>query len=62
MLNLGNMTLKKMFNESIFELLKENIDVLLDGYALRDVMFEGKLKTLELTNNMKFILKPQEDR
>ena len=23
MLNLGNMTLKKMFNESIFELLKE---------------------------------------
>ena len=48
-------------SDSLKKLIQDNINVLLDGFALEDVMFEGKFKTLELTNNMKFILKPQED-
>lgn len=48
-------------SDSLKKLIQDNINVLLDGFVLEDVMFEGKMKTLELTNNMKFILKPQED-
>ena len=47
-------------SDSLRELIKDNISLLLDGEVLRDVMFRGEFKTLKLDNNMRFILIPQE--
>ena len=45
-------------SDALKQLIKENIDFLLDGGVLNEVMMSGKLMYLRVDNNMKFILSP----
>lgn len=48
-------------SDNLKEFIKDNINDLLNGMIFKDLCFAGELKTLELNNNMQFILKPQEE-
>lgn len=39
-------------SDNLKELIKDNIDDLLNGKVLKDLCFAGELKTLGLNNNM----------
>ena len=47
-------------SDALKQLIKENIDFLLDGGVLNEVMMSGKLMYLRMDNNMKFVLSPME--
>ena len=48
-------------SDALKQLIKDNIDFLLDGGVLTEVMMSGKLMYLRMDNNMKFVLSPMEE-
>ena len=47
-------------SDALKQLIKENIDFLLDGGVLNEVMMSGKLMYLRMDSSMRFVLSPME--